>query len=99
MQNPSKETFRHAIAVTAWRPGQQGTPYLYTLNLSCPDDSWAQFGKLYRQAAESFMLTQPSQVLMCHSVAGEQPSLTADINSLLFLQGYIPPDKEPWRFF
>ena len=77
MQNPSKETFRHAIAVTAWRLGQQGTPYLYTLNLSCPDDTWGQFGELYRQAAETFKLNQPSQVLMSHSAAREGPSLTA----------------------
>lgn len=34
--NPRPETFRHALAVTTTRPGLDGTPYLYTLNLSCP---------------------------------------------------------------
>lgn len=33
----SQETFRHALAATAVRPGMDGTPYLYTLNLSCPE--------------------------------------------------------------
>jgi hypothetical protein len=31
-----RETYRHALAATAVRPGLDGTPYLYTLNLSCP---------------------------------------------------------------
>jgi hypothetical protein len=30
----TKESFRHALAVTTYRPGQDGSPYLYTLNLS-----------------------------------------------------------------
>lgn len=34
--NPRPETFRHALAVTTTRPGLDGSPYLYTLNLSCP---------------------------------------------------------------
>jgi hypothetical protein len=34
--NPRPETFRHALAVTTVRPGSDGTPYLYTLNMSCP---------------------------------------------------------------
>lgn len=35
----SPETFRHALAVTTVRPGMDGSPYLYTLNLSCPEVS------------------------------------------------------------
>lgn len=31
------ETYRHALAATTVRPGMDGTPYLYTLNLSCPE--------------------------------------------------------------
>ena len=62
MANPNKETFRHAISVTAWRPGLKGTPYLYTLNLSCPDEAWDKYGQLYQQAAESFKLLDPSKV-------------------------------------
>lgn len=61
MANPNKETFRHAIAVTAWRAGLKGTPYLYTLNLSCPDDTWDKFGGLYQEAADSFKLLEPSK--------------------------------------
>lgn len=39
--NPRPETFRHALAVTTTRPGLDGKPYLYTLNLSCPQVGWA----------------------------------------------------------
>ena len=38
MSNPdSRETYRHALAVTAMRPGLDGKPYLYTLNLACSE--------------------------------------------------------------
>jgi hypothetical protein len=36
-QQRSTETYRHALAVTAVRPASDGTPFLYTLNLSCPE--------------------------------------------------------------
>ena len=62
MANPNKETYRHAIAVTAYRPGLKGTPFLYTVNLSCPDDAWNELGPLYQQAADTFRLTQPGKV-------------------------------------
>lgn len=62
MANKNKETYRHAVAVTAWRPGLKGTPYLYTLNLSCPDEEWGKYGKLYQQAAATFKLNEPSKV-------------------------------------
>ena len=62
MANPNKETFRHAISVTAWRAGLKGTPYLYTLQLSCPDEAWDRYGPMYEQAAESFKLLDPSKV-------------------------------------
>ena len=62
MANPNKETYRHAVAVTAYRPGLKGVPYLYTLNLSCPDDAWDKYGTLYQQAAATFRLNEPSKV-------------------------------------
>jgi hypothetical protein len=34
--NPKPETFRHALAVSTVRPGNDGAPYIYTLNMSCP---------------------------------------------------------------
>jgi hypothetical protein len=39
--NPKAETYRHALAVTTTRPGLDGKPYLYTLNMSCPQVSWS----------------------------------------------------------
>ncbi|KAK9839951.1 hypothetical protein WJX74_001041 [Apatococcus lobatus] len=70
----SKESYRHALAVTGMRPGLKGTPYLYTLNLSCPEERWDELLPYYQQAIDSFRLVQPNQ-------------------------GYVPPDKDPWRFW
>lgn len=39
-----------------------GTPYLYTLTLSCPDEEWPQLGPLYAQAQQTFRLTETAQV-------------------------------------
>ena len=68
----AKETYRHAWASTGVRfsggkggkkggkggggGGGDGTPYLYTLNLSCPQDLWPLLGDAFRAAAESFEL-------------------------------------------
>ena len=62
MANPKKETFRHAIAVTGWRSGLKGTPFLYTLNLSCPDENWDKYGEMLQQAASTFKLNDPGKV-------------------------------------
>ena len=59
----SKESYRHSLAVTAMRPGLKSTPYLYTLNLSCPEERWDELEPYYQQAIESFRLVQPNQVL------------------------------------
>ena len=48
--------------MTGIRPGLKGTPYLYTLNLSCPEERWDELLPYYQQAIESFRLVQPSQV-------------------------------------
>lgn len=56
MAAQSKETYRHALAVSATRPGLDGTPYLYTLNLSCRQDMWDDLQPLFQQAVEGYRL-------------------------------------------
>eukprot|EP00192_Tetraselmis_astigmatica_P021173 CAMPEP_0117682430 /NCGR_PEP_ID=MMETSP0804-20121206/19656_1 /TAXON_ID=1074897 /ORGANISM="Tetraselmis astigmatica, Strain CCMP880" /LENGTH=296 /DNA_ID=CAMNT_0005492543 /DNA_START=14 /DNA_END=904 /DNA_ORIENTATION=- len=50
------ESFRHALAVTTVRPGLNGSPYLYTLNLACPDTIWDNLEPVFREAVNSFEL-------------------------------------------
>ncbi|KAL4430349.1 hypothetical protein ABPG77_002155 [Micractinium sp. CCAP 211/92] len=52
----SKETYRHSLAVTAMRPGLDGTPYLYTLNLSCPQELWEDAEAGFAASVASFRL-------------------------------------------
>lgn len=53
----AKETYRHAWACTGVRNGRgNGVPYLYTLNLSCPQDLWPLLGDAFKASAESFEL-------------------------------------------
>ncbi|KIY93318.1 PsbP domain-containing protein 5 [Monoraphidium neglectum] len=52
----SPETFRHAVAATTVRPGLDGTPYLYTLNLSCPEGLWEDLSPRFLDSIESFRL-------------------------------------------
>ncbi|GLC52390.1 hypothetical protein PLESTB_000623800 [Pleodorina starrii] len=52
----TRESFRHSLAVTSWRPAMDGTPYLYTLNLSCPEDLWPELEPLFRRSVESFAM-------------------------------------------
>lgn len=56
-----RETFRRGSSVTTWRAGKDGKPYLYTLNLACPEERWAELGGLYHKAAETFKLTPPTK--------------------------------------
>ncbi|DBA69530.1 TPA: hypothetical protein ACH3X2_012730 [Trebouxia sp. C0005] len=56
-----RESFRRGSSVTSWRAGKDGKPYLYTLNLACPEERWAELGKLYHKAADSFKLTPPTK--------------------------------------
>ena len=57
----ARETYRHAWAVTGVRAGKGGEPYLYTLNLSCPQDLWARLGPAFQAAAASFVLPPPGK--------------------------------------
>lgn len=59
--NPRPETFRHALAVTTTRPGLDGKPYLYTLNLSCPQGLWSELSGPFQQAVDSFKLMPTTQ--------------------------------------
>jgi hypothetical protein len=52
----TKETYRHAYAVSTVRPGTDGTPYLYTLNMSCRQEMWADLSPLFKQSVEGFKL-------------------------------------------
>lgn len=73
-QNTSRETYRHAWTATTYRPGMDGTPYLYTLNLACPQELWDDLEPVFKHALATFQLTPTSSE-------------------------YVPPDKDPWRFF
>ncbi|KAF6251169.1 lumen targeted protein [Scenedesmus sp. NREL 46B-D3] len=58
--NPRAETYRHALAVTTTRPGLDGKPYLYTLNMSCPQSMWADMADGFKAAVDSFALVEPT---------------------------------------
>ncbi|GFR51830.1 hypothetical protein Agub_g14293 [Astrephomene gubernaculifera] len=57
----TRESYRHSLAVTSWRAGLDGTPYLYTLNLSCPESLWPSLEPLFRSSVASFTLLPPSR--------------------------------------
>ncbi|KAG2440805.1 hypothetical protein HXX76_003660 [Chlamydomonas incerta] len=52
----TKESYRHALAITSWRNGQDGSPYLYTLNLSCPEQLWPELEPVFKAAVAGFAL-------------------------------------------
>lgn len=54
----SRETYRHALAVTVARPGLEGD-FLYTLNMACPQEKWAELEAGFRHGVESFTLVKP----------------------------------------
>ncbi len=56
LETKRKETYRHALAVTAVRPDSQGNPFLYTLNLSCRQELWGDLAPLFKEAVRSFRL-------------------------------------------
>jgi hypothetical protein len=57
----SKESYRHALSVTAVRPGLNGLPYLYTMNVACPDALWEDVEAAAVAAISSFRLTEPAK--------------------------------------
>ena len=56
MSSGTRETYRHAIAVTAARPGLDGSLFLYTMNLACPQEKWEELEAAFAHCAESFTL-------------------------------------------
>lgn len=60
LKDRDKETYRHALAVTSIRPGLDSTPFLYTLNLACPQSLWEDLAPYFRTSAESFALLPTS---------------------------------------
>jgi hypothetical protein len=56
-----RETYRHAWAATGVRAGKGGEPFLYTLNLSCPQDLWSKLGPAFEASAASFALPPPGK--------------------------------------
>lgn len=59
--NRSRESYRHALAVTSYRTGTDGTPYLYTLNLSCPQELWSELEPQFQKAVASFTMLPTTQ--------------------------------------
>ncbi|KAK9829939.1 hypothetical protein WJX72_008758 [[Myrmecia] bisecta] len=59
--NKEKESYRHAIAATSWRKGNNGVPYLYTVNMACPEELWPELEPMFQQAIASFRLTTPTR--------------------------------------
>lgn len=60
LRTTTKETYRHSLAVTGIRPGQEeGSLYLYTLSLSCPEDLYGELEGDFRHCIESFRLVEP----------------------------------------
>lgn len=59
LRTASRESYRHALAVTAARPGLGGSPFLFTLNLACPQELWAELEGPFQKAVQSFGLVQP----------------------------------------
>eukprot|EP00471_Norrisiella_sphaerica_P004745 CAMPEP_0184490088 /NCGR_PEP_ID=MMETSP0113_2-20130426/17126_1 /TAXON_ID=91329 /ORGANISM="Norrisiella sphaerica, Strain BC52" /LENGTH=364 /DNA_ID=CAMNT_0026873837 /DNA_START=270 /DNA_END=1364 /DNA_ORIENTATION=- len=47
---------RHNLAVTAARPGQDGSLYLFSLNMGCPEPLWDELSPLLYEAANSFRI-------------------------------------------
>ncbi len=56
MLSSSGTTYRHARAVTVMREGLDRQPFLYTLNISCPQERWEDLEEPFMRAVESFKL-------------------------------------------
>lgn len=56
MLEATKETYRHQYAVSAVRKGDDGTPYIYTFSVQCPEALWRDGEAGFREAVRSFRL-------------------------------------------
>ena len=59
LASSTRETYRHALAVTAARPGVDGSLFLYTLNMAGPQERWADLEPGFRAGVASFTLPTP----------------------------------------
>eukprot|EP00803_Ostreobium_quekettii_P010838 evm.model.scf_150EXC.11 EVM.evm.TU.scf_150EXC.11 scf_150EXC:103548-105549(-) len=57
----SEGSAKRSLAVTSWREGAGGEPYLYTLSLTAPQGLWRDVGPLCQGAVESFRLSAVSK--------------------------------------
>lgn len=57
--DPSKNTMRVGLSVTAARPGLEGT-FLYTLSLACPSVLWDDLEGGFKSCIDSFTLLPPT---------------------------------------
>jgi hypothetical protein len=58
MLSSTGTTYRHARAVTVMREGLDHEPFLYTLNVSCPQERWEDLEEPFMRAVESFKLEE-----------------------------------------
>jgi len=58
MLSSTGTTYRHARAVTVMREGLDRVPFLYTLNISCPQERWEDLEEPFLRAVESFKLEE-----------------------------------------
>ena len=61
LSSQTKETYRHAKAVTVSRPGLNEEDFLYTLNISCPQEKWDELGNAFQHVVDSFVLVEPGE--------------------------------------
>jgi len=85
-----RETYRHAVAVSAARYGEDGAAkadaaaaagggaapyyYIWSASFTCPERLWPELEAPFRVAAASFALTEPTGA-------------------------YVAPDRQSWKFF
>jgi hypothetical protein len=57
-----RETYRHAVAVTAARYGddKEGAPFLWSVSFTCPERLWPELEAPFKAAAASFALAEPT---------------------------------------
>jgi hypothetical protein len=55
----ARETYRHSLAVSGVRPGLGGEPFIYTLNVSCPEARWGALRGAIEASVAGFRLTPP----------------------------------------
>ena len=61
LYDPSKNTVRLGLSVTAARPGmEEGSNYLYTLSVACPNVLWDDVQDGFRSCIDSFSMLPPT---------------------------------------